>query len=134
MLTLTPPITFRGWSTASKTMLETRRLPYNAPYVVNMQTTGLKDANGKIIFAGDIIKPTNALPKNIRERNTHIIAYELGCFITVSLNENCPEAYKKFPFSSYRYTSKLESFEVVGNVFENPDLVPESIRESILYA
>lgn len=71
-----------------------------------MQYTGLKDKNGKEIYEGDIVK-ADFFEKQVVGK----ISYGMGCFcITNSgVSDN-----QLFIFNNY---------EVIGNIYENPELL-----------
>ncbi len=72
-----------------------------------MQFTGLKDKNGKEIYENDIVKEINISDgKHIRE-----IVFEQGCFWTKGQDKRVSEAFVPL------------SLEVIGNVYENPELL-----------
>lgn len=77
--------------------------------IILMQYTGLKDKNGKEIYEGDIINPAKAKYKDYR-----IIKWESV--------EDLEESYTGFDI----YPSYTKKFEVVGNIYENPELIKEA--------
>ena len=75
-----------------------------------MQSTGLKDKNGKEVFVGDIIKCTR--------RCLHEVYIEKeygGTFIG-----GMPAVYLKGLGEGYAWT---EHEEIIGNIYENPELL-----------
>ncbi|RPF54785.1 YopX family protein [Abyssicoccus albus] len=75
-----------------------------------MQSTGLTDRNGREIFEGDIIKATY---HTVNDKGTEIeIVKVLG---SVYFN------YGAYYVDGY-YFKELNNLEVIGNIFENPEL------------
>lgn len=84
-----------------------------------MQSTGLKDKNGKEIFEGDIVK---------RYRSPFFKAEWEYQIETVVKREACLVLEKKFGknFATISFGSpftKGDLLEVIGNVYENPELL-----------
>jgi hypothetical protein len=69
------------------------------------QFTGLKDKNGKEIYEGDICYMNDIL--------CHVV-FEEGAFLLQS---------KKLQESFCMYEYIYNKFEVIGNIFENPELL-----------
>ncbi len=81
-------------------------------YECIMQSTGLKDKNGKEVFVGDIIRCTRGCPHEV-----YIEKEYAGTFIG-----GMPAVYLKGLLSGYAWT---ESEEIIGNIYENPELLEE---------
>nr|DAJ83877.1 MAG TPA: YopX protein [Caudoviricetes sp.] len=75
-----------------------------------MQSTGLKDKNGKEVFVGDIIKCTRGCPHEVYLEKEYGGTYIGGM----------PAIYLKGIREGYAWT---EHEEVIGNIYENPELV-----------
>lgn len=72
-----------------------------------MQSTGLKDKNGKLIYEADIVKTSKGIA-NVEYDNTYAY-FGLTNFLTV------------FSFDNFIN----EEIEVIGNIYENPELIKE---------
>lgn len=87
-----------------------------------MQSTGRKDKNDKEIFAGDILKVTDKVEN--KESWLEIVSYskEKAMFVTEEVNE-----HHKFPTTPLYdlFNTDLFVIEVIGNIYENADLVGE---------
>jgi len=82
----------------------------------DQQFTGLKDKNGKEIYEGDIIIFDPLEP--LREvMNKGVVEYHVSAFEAM-----IPE-YGRVKFYQGKYT------EIIGNIYENPDLLSKSNTE-----
>ena len=83
--------------------------------IILMQYTGLKDKNGVEIYEGDIVTVFDA-----GEVFTGIVAYDLEeCDFKATNGE---EDYG----NNFSYIgSVIEEIEVIGNIYENPELLKE---------
>ena len=84
------------------------------------QFTGLKDKNGKEIFEGDILKDINKVIWEVRyELN------EFGIYATTSEFIKAVEMGEKYECFNW-----WEGCEVIGNKFENPELLDAKSGDS----
>ncbi len=89
-------------------VVKTRLLPDNR-FTVH-SSIGVNDKNGTLLFEGDIVKSSTNM--------IGIITYasEKLAYIILDFKE-----HKYYPLN----TERCGSIEVIGNVCENPDIVPE---------
>ena len=79
-----------------------------------MQSTGLKDKNGKEIYEGDIVRYECCFETYVEE----VIYDDKHCnFGTIDKDE------KTFSFDALISDFDVDCFEVVGNKYENPELL-----------
>lgn len=78
--------------------------------LVIMQSTGLKDKNGKEVFVGDIIKCTRGCLHEVYIEKEYGGTYCGGM----------PAVYLKDLREGYAWT---EHEEIIGNIYENPELL-----------
>jgi len=74
---------------------------------IYMQYTGLKDCRGVEIYEGDI------LGNGKNNKNIYEVTFEDGCFDNTLIFED----------ESYEYFHNSYQLEVIGNIYENPELI-----------
>lgn len=126
-------IKFRIWDVENKEMLNVQELDFEPTFyggriairpdqyndyfdtedMILMQYTGLHDKNGKEIYEGDIV---NAKYKKVEI--TGIVKYDADYCEYRIYNKNETE---------YMYLWKNINLEVIGNAYDNPELLKEEI-------
>lgn len=115
-------IKFRVWNEELEKMYELRKVNYYGSTGITdtyigcdkaawMQYTGLKDKNGVDIYEGDILTKKSFWP--------FYIGFENGCFVQIP----CNKIKRKNRLEFSRINTYVKEFELVGNIYENPDLV-----------
>ena len=93
-----------------------------------MQPTGLRDKNNKLIYEGDIVNVYVSSEKLYRYQ----VKFEIGSFMLVSNEEifDFPNKWNDnvYPLSQlyFEYDNEencIDQLEVIGNVYENPELL-----------
>ena len=120
---------FRAWLKNDKKMIDVDEIHFDngqldfigdaitfmrdADEIELMQSTGLKDKNGKEIFEGDVV--TNGWKRQVVTFGTQEVEEDFGSI----------RIYRGFnPYLGGGYPNAIMSeFEVVGNIYENPDLL-----------
>ena len=121
-------IKFRAWDKKLQTMLDVSLIDFKKGVLVGehwefgetnfmsfddikpMQSTGLKDKNGKEVFIGDIVKCTRGCHHEVYLKKEYG-----GTFIG-----GMPAIYLKGIKEGYAWTG---SEEIIGNIHENPELL-----------
>lgn len=118
-------IKFRAWDRKGKRMLQ-RAVPGTVTYFDDngnaeaadcdvMQYTGLKDKNGKDVFEGDIIRFT--VPSG-KVQTAEVVWYE-------DKLKFCKTLVGRTKYSGLTNPKRKHvNFEVIGNIYENPELLP----------
>lgn len=94
-----------------------------------MQCTGLKDKNGRLIYEGDIVQSdfdfiTNTInPLRFNIGNVIYSDYIAGFVIASDINDYSP--YK----TSFFGKTEASNCIVIGNIYENPELLKECENE-----
>lgn len=93
--------------------------------IVLMQFTGLTDRHGKDIYAGDIVNED--LATDGKWQSVGVVEFYEGSF--GSRNE-----YDRFRIPALFTGSATEGmnlnyYEIIGNIYQNPELIPEKITK-----
>lgn len=90
-----------------------------------MQSTGLKDKNGKEIYEGDILNRLMYPPDENGNYNS-IPVFIKGNQVEVGFNEGCfigKPSYHLWRYICYYDDSTKTDYEIIGNIYENPELL-----------
>lgn len=133
-------ITFELDGSVSCVLFKGKFLDFNVPIneIVLMQSTGLKDKNGKEIFEGDILKFNDEWNEYCHEGYVDGSVEGVNC-VEVVKGEACFEFGKtRYPESSLfihmedEHLSFAElvndkdfEFKIIGNIYESPELLEE---------
>lgn len=119
-------ITFELDGSVSCVLFKGKFLDFNVPIneIVLMQSTGLKDKNGKEIFEGDVVSRNSGMPsvvefgKWIYEEDFGYKIKNIGFYLNSSYDDD------EF-FQAMDYEDIRKNYEVIGNIYENPELLED---------
>ena len=150
-------IKFRAWDVSGKKMLKsTEDLSFNESgkekdsgwcfsahlegKIIVMQYTGLKDKNGKEIYEGDVVLVEDTFTETVdvgvgripvaQSPDNHLceVVFKDGAFKFVVTEKG--EVWWKGEYHLDHEDAGGE-FEVIGNIYENPELLEEENKTSI---
>lgn len=85
-----------------------------------MQYTGLKDKNGKEIYEGDIL---NSVHKNQHGTFNKIVSVKENEFYVGNGEYDEETIVGGWLIETEDFFHELDSFEIIGNIYENPELL-----------
>lgn len=97
-------------------LLDEKQSLYFGKYELQ-QCTGLKDKHGKLIYEGDIVK---TITHNLYEEHIGVIRYHT-CYFSLDYKE--VGKFGECGISLTKNTSDFVALEMLGNIYENPELI-----------
>lgn len=82
---------------------------------IPMQSTGLKDKNGKEIFEGDIVRQVRTQPTTENETITGVVTMIEGAWLIMNDNEQLASGL----------WSETDENEIISSIYENPELLED---------
>jgi uncharacterized phage protein (TIGR01671 family) len=120
-------IKFRAWDEINEEMVYPRIIKESFTsissgdllnrYEIVMQFTGLKDKNGKEIYEGDIVKMGDNPDCWFSPR---VVEFKNGSW----MGRGC-RIYTNQDKHDYQGDSNQDNWEIIGNIYENPELISE---------
>src|SRR5574343_105779 len=92
--------------------------------LVLMQYAGLKDKNGKEIYEGDILKYLGKDSRNEKNYHTRVVVWKesSGAWRMKKITGDDNDFFKK-KYRAHFSERSQEKHEVIGNIYENPELL-----------
>jgi len=95
------------------------------------QCTGLKDKNGKLIYEGDVVIWNDGHGEcelNAKEGWIRKSIVKFDPIYNLELTEDTPsgEPFYKFGYWNFIYKDSEKFLKVIGNIYENPELLTKS--------
>lgn len=87
----------------------------NGEDVILMQSTGLKDKNGKEIFEGDVVRQVRTQPTTENEIIIGVVTMIEGAWLIMN---DCEQLASKL-------WSETDENEIIGNTYETPELLED---------
>ena len=120
-------IKFRQWDKRNKRFhyfgFDVNEFPFISPvnpnreYYPVSQYTGVKDSEGAEIYEGDVVRSKDGLVREV--------------VFSEKASKFCIQSYRMDPYKKMtKRVYSILSCEVIGNIYENPELLGESYEDT----